>query len=288
MFIRNRLNMKRSSRCGWCAVACVALISIVASLSSASAQAVDLVDRSALRVCADPSNLPFSNRDRKGFENKIADLLGQALDVPVVYTWFPQTVGFIRSTLRARKCDLVIGYAQGHELVQNTNHYYRSTYVLIYRAGSDLDGVTTLADERLNDKRIGVIARTPPATIMAMNGLIGKAKPYHLVVDSRHTSPGEEMVADIASGEIDAGVLWGPIGGYYAKKSDAPMTVIPLVSETKGPRMVYRITMGVRPQEREWKRQLNKLLTIHQDGINKILMDYGVPLLDEQDHLITR
>jgi len=288
MFIWNRLNMKRSSRRGWCAVACVALISIVASLSSASAQAVDLVDRSALRVCADPSNLPFSNRDRKGFENKIADLLGQALDVPVVYTWFPQTVGFIRSTLRARKCDLVIGYAQGHELVQNTNHYYRSTYVLIYRADSDLDGVTTLADERLNDKRIGVIARTPPATIMAMNGLIGKAKPYHLVVDSRHTSPGKEMVADIASGEIDAGILWGPIGGYYAKRSDVPMTVIPLVSETKGPRMVYRITMGVRPQEREWKRQLNKLLNIHQDGINKILLDYGVPLLDEQDHLIAR
>ncbi len=251
-------------------------------------QAADLVDRSALRVCADPANLPFSDRNRKGFENKIAELLGAKLELPVLYTWFPQATGFIRNTLAARKCDLVIGYAQGHELVQNTNHYYRSAYVLITRADGSLASVTSLDDAALKDTRIGVIAGTPPATVMAMNGLIGKAKPYHLVVDRRYSSPGEEMVADIVSGEIDAGLLWGPIGGFYAKQNGATLTVVPLTGETKGPRMIYRITMGVRQQEREWKRYLNKLLRAHEDEINTILLSFGVPLLDEQDELITQ
>ena len=251
------------------------------------AQTTDLVDRSALRVCADPANLPFSDQAGDGFENELAELLGEKLAIPVHYTWFPQATGFIRNTLRARKCDLVMGYAQGHELVQNTNHYYRSAYVLLYLAESDLAGVESLDDARLKDRRIGVIAGTPPATVMALKGLIGKAKPYHLVVDRRHASPGEAMVSDIASGEIDAGVLWGPIGGYYAKQNGAALTVVPLVKETVGPRMIYRITMGIRPREPDWKHQLNELIAAHQDAINRILLDYGVPLLDEQDKLIS-
>ena len=116
--------------------------------------------------------------------------------------------------------------------------------------------------------------------------MIGKAKPFHLVVDRRYSSPGEEMVAQIASGDIAAGVLWGPIGGYYAKQNGAKLTVVPLVNETRGPRMAYRITMGVRRQELEWKRQLNRLLRKHKDEIEKILAGYGVPLLDEQDQLL--
>ena len=271
------------------AATALAAVLVCASSFSGSgvAQTADLVDRSALRVCADPSNLPFSDKNRKGFENKLADLIGAKLEVPVLYTWFPQATGFIRNTLGARKCDLVIGYAQGHELVQNTNHYYRSAYVLIYRTDSDLAGVKSLDDKRLKDKRIGVVAGTPPATVMALNGLIGKAKPFHLVVDRRYSSPGEEMVAQIVSGDIAAGVLWGPIGGYYAKKNGAPLSVVPLVNESRGPRMAYRITMGVRRQELEWKRQLNKLLRKHSEEIEKILTDFGVPLLDEQNKLLT-
>ena len=153
--------------------------------NTGSAQTIDLVDRSSLRVCADPANLPFSNEKGEGFENRLAELIAEKLSVPVLYTWFPQVTGFIRNTLRAHKCDLVMGYAQGHELVQNTNHYYRSAYALLYRADSGLDGVESLDDPRLKDKRIGIIAGTPPATIMALNGLIGKAKPYPLVVDRR-------------------------------------------------------------------------------------------------------
>ncbi len=171
------------------------------------AQTTDLVDRSALRVCSDPANLPFSNQKGEGFENRLADLIGKKLGLPVVYTWFPQVTGFIRNTLRLRKCDLVMGYAQGHELVQNTNHYYRSVYVLLYRSESELAGVDNLDDPRLKDKSIGIVAGTPPATIMALNGLMGKANPFHLVVDRRYTSPGERMVREISEGVLDAGLL---------------------------------------------------------------------------------
>ncbi len=250
------------------------------------AQTTVLVDRSALRVCSDPANLPFSNQKGEGFENRLADLIGKKLGLPVIYTWFPQVTGFIRNTLRLRKCDLVMGYAQGNELVQNTNHYYRSVYVLLYRSESELAGVDNLDDPRLQDKSIGIIARTPPATIMALNGLMDKAKPFHLVVDRRYTSPGERMVREISEGVLDAGLLWGPIGGYYAKRSDVPITVVPLVKESKGPRMAYRITMGLRPNEPEWKHQLNALIAAHQQEINTILLDFGVPILDENDNQI--
>jgi len=264
--------------CGVCAMILVAGV--------AHAQTSDLVVRSALRVCADPANMPFSNKERAGFENKVAELLAKKLDVPLIYTWFPQATGFVRSTLRARKCDLIIGYAQGHELVQNTNHYYRSAYVLIYPEHSGLEGVDSLSDPRLKDKRIGVVAGTPPATVMALNGLLGNVRPFQLMVDRRHFSPAERMIEEIASGQLDAGLLWGPIGGYFAKQSKKPLTVVPLVKEQAGPRLAYRITMGVRPNERDWKRQLNRLIAKNQDEINAILHGFGVPLLDEQNNAI--
>src|SRR5690606_38842842 len=131
----------------------------------------------------------------------------------VEYTWFPQAIGFIRQTLAAKRCDIVMGSAQGDELTLNTNPYYRSTYELVYRPGTGLDGVDTLSDARLRDKRIGVVAATPPATVMARRDLIRKAKPYPLMVDRRYESPAERMMEDIRSGEIDAGVLWGPMAG---------------------------------------------------------------------------
>lgn len=253
----------------------------------ASAQTSDLVDRSQLRVCADPANIPFSNDKGEGFENKIAELFAKELGVPVTYSWFPQAIGFVRNTLGVGTCDLVIGAAQGDELMQNSNHYYRSTYVLVVKPGSPLADVKSLDDPRLADKRLGVIAGTPPATVMAMNGLMTKAHPYPLMVDRRFEAPAERMMDDIASGEVDAGVLWGPIGGYYAKKANPALTVTPLTHETKGPRMSYRITMGMRHNEPDWKRQINELIAKKQNEINAILLSYGVPLLDESNNLIT-
>ena len=244
------------------------------------AQTSDLVVRSELRVCADPANMPFSNDKGEGFENKIADLIGRVLKIPVTYTWFPQATGFIRNTLGAKKCDLVIGYAEGDELVLNTNHYYSSGYVLIVRQDSDLASVESLDDPRLKDKSIGVIAGTPPATNLAVYGLLGKVRPFQLMVDRRFFSPAEDMIGQIASGEIDAGILWGPIGGYYAKQSKTPLKVIPLAKERQGPRMIYRITMGVRQSDVNWKRELNRIISEHQSEIDAILDSYGVPIVN--------
>lgn len=254
----------------------------------AAAQTSDLVQRTALRVCSDPANMPFSNEAGEGFENKIADLLGKKLGLPVTYSWFPQATGFVRQTLRAKKCDIIIGYAQGHELVQNTNHYYRSSYVLIHKTGGKLKGIENLDDARLKSSRIGAIAGTPPVTVLALNELLTNIKPYRLMVDRRHESPTQNMIADLEKGEIDAALLWGPIGGFFAKKSTADLTVIPLGSETKGPRMAYRITFGIRPGEPDWKHQLNDLIKAHQTEINAVLLDYGVPILDEKDQLIAK
>jgi len=260
--------------------ALAASLLLLLQAQDAAAQTSDLVVRSELRVCADPANMPFSNQKGEGFENKIADLVGTTLNIPVTYYWFPQATGFIRNTLRAKRCDIVMGYSQGHELVQNTNHYYSSAYVLIARKDSDLAEVETLDDPRLKGRKIGVIAGTPPATNLAVNGLMRSVRPFQLNVDRRFYSPAEDMVKQIASGELDAGLLWGPIGGYYAKQQPETFNLTPLVKEKGGPRMVYRITMGVRPTEQDWKRQLNRLIRENQKAIDKILNDYGVPLVD--------
>jgi quinoprotein dehydrogenase-associated probable ABC transporter substrate-binding protein len=261
--------------------------SIAAFVVEAQAQRVDLVDRTALRVCSDPANLPFSNDKGEGFENRIAEMVAADLKVPVEYNWFPQAIGFIRQTLFAKRCDVVMGYAQGDDLVLNTNHYYRSTYALVLRKGAGLDGVDNLEDPRLRGKRIGVIAGTPPTTAMALLGLIEHAKPYPLMVDRRYESPAERMIEDIQSSDIDAGVLWGPIAGYFAPKANGDLKVVPLLKDAAGQRMAYRITFGVRPLEDEWKRQLNGLIAKRQGDIDAVLLQFGVPLLDEQSNLIT-
>jgi quinoprotein dehydrogenase-associated probable ABC transporter substrate-binding protein len=269
-------------------VAVLSGAALVTVAGVAQAQRVDLVDRAALRVCADPANMPFSNDKSEGFENKIADIVAGELKIPVEYTWFPQATGFIRQTLFARRCDVVTGYAQGDEMVLNTNPYYRSTYALVYRKGTGLDGVDTLAEPRLQGKRIGVVAGTPPGTIMAQLGLLRQAKPYPLMVDRRFDSPGERMIGDIRSGEIDAGVLWGPMAGYFAAKVGDTLVVAPITKEAGGARMAYRITFGVRPLEDDWKRQLNTVIAKRQADLDAVLLQFGVPLLDEQSNLITQ
>jgi ABC-type amino acid transport substrate-binding protein len=153
----------------------------------------------------------------------------------------------------------------------------------VFKPGNSLDGVDQLGDARLKDKHIGIVAGTPPATILARNGLMSTAKPYPLTVDTRATSSPEMMAKDIASGQIDAGVLWGPMAGYYAKQATPPLTVVPLLKENE--RLDFRIAMGVRRTDQEWKRKLNKLIAESQPEIDKILTEYGVPLLDEQGHL---
>lgn len=246
----------------------------------------ELIDPHVLRVCADPHNMPFSNDKGEGFENKLAELLAAKLGKTLAYTWYPQSVGFVRNTLAAHRCDLIMGFPQGDELVQNTNPYYRTAYALVFKPGNGLDGIETLADARLKDKRIGIVAGTPPATNIVINGLMGKAKPYPLVIDTRVDSSAEAMMKDVVSGEINAGVLWGPMAGYYAQQVNPHPAVVPLVKEATGPRLVYRITMGVRAADQNWKRTLNRLLQENQPAINALLASFGVPLLDERDQPI--
>jgi quinoprotein dehydrogenase-associated probable ABC transporter substrate-binding protein len=248
---------------------------------------IELVDPKVLRVCADPRNLPFSNEKGEGFENKLGELLAEKLQKKLDYMYFPQATGFVRMTLAAHRCDVIMGFPQGDDLVQGTNPYYRTAYALVARQGSGLDDVATLEDERLKGKHIGIVAGTPPATNMAVNGLMANAKPYPLMIDTRFDSSAAAMIKDLTSGEIDAGVLWGPMAGYYAKQASPPLHVTPLVKETTGPRLAYRIGMGVRPADQNWKRQLNRLIQENQPAINKILLDFGVPLLDDNDRPIT-
>ena len=244
---------------------------------------IELVDPKVLRVCADPASLPYSNQAGEGFENKLAELLAQKLGKSLSYTWYPQAPGFVRSTLRARKCDVIMGMPQGGDLVTTTNAYYRTAYAIAFKPGTGLDGIESLDDPRLKPKKIGIVAGTPPATNLAVNGLIGNAKPYTLVVDTRVENSPRQMMEDLASGEIDAAVLWGPFAGYYARLSKTPVTVVLLVKEKAGPKEVYRIGMGIRGADAEWKRQLNRLTAELQPDINTLLQGYGIPLLDENE-----
>src|SRR5438034_8534271 len=148
-------------------------------------RSIELVDPKVLRVCADPNNMPFSTDRGEGFENKLAELLADNLGKGLSYTWYPQATGFVRNTLGAHKCDLMMGVPQGDDLVQVTNPYYRTAYALVFKLGNGLEGVDGLGDPRLKGKRIGVVAGTPPGNNMVDNGLMARAKPYPLVVDTR-------------------------------------------------------------------------------------------------------
>lgn len=227
--------------------------------------------------------MPFSNQKGEGFENKIADIIADELKVPVVYTWYPKSLGFIRMTLAAKRCDLVIGWGQGDDIVLNTNAIYRSTSVLLYKKGTGLDGIETFADPRLKGKRIGVEQGTPGGNVVAANGLMSNVRGYRMNVDRRYFNPAEEMINDIRKGDVDAGVLWGPIGAYWATRGGEPLVVVPLLKEKVGGKISFRITMGVRNGDDAWKRQLNEIIRKRQGDIDKVLLDYGVPLLVDDD-----
>ncbi len=276
-------------------VACLFSIGLFAGYVSAAhaeegeelSTTLELVDPHVFRVCADPRNLPFSNEAGEGFENKLADFFAKKLDKKVVYAWYPGAPGFVRNTLNAHKCDVILGFPQGSDFAQVTNPYYRTAYALIFKPGGGLDSVDSLDDPILKTKRIGIVAGTPPATYMARKGLLAKAKSYPLTIDTRHDSTSQEMVKDLDTGEIDVGILWGPIAGYYAKNANAKLSIAPLTKEQGGPRLAYRIGMGVRASDQEFKRLLNRMIQESQHEIDAILLSYGVPLLDEKDQPIT-
>jgi quinoprotein dehydrogenase-associated probable ABC transporter substrate-binding protein len=250
-----------------------------------------------LRVCQDPNNLPFSNLQGEGFENKIAELLAARLGWQLEYFSFPQRMGFIRNTLRFKlpgeqyRCDLVVSVPERYDQASPTRPYYRSTYALVYPKGGPLAGVGSGADllalprETLGRLRVGVFDRSPASDWLARHGLLDQAVAYRMLNADPAYYPGEIVEKDLAAGKLDAAVVWGPIAGFFARRVTSPaLAVVPLASEP-GVKFDYGIAMGVRHGEPEWKATIERLIAENQPALEAILREYGVPLLDEQGAL---
>jgi len=272
-----------------------AIVALALALGATAVVAQDqqAPERKALRVCQDPNNLPFSNTKGEGIENRIAELFGKALGLPVTYYSFPQRMNFVRNTLRYKlpgqdyPCDIVMGVPLGFDQVSVTKPYYRSTYALVFAEGKGLDGVRSGQDFLALDKarlaalRIGVYDRSPASEWLNRHGLVERGVPYKMLNADPAQYPGEIIEKDLAAGAIDAAIVWGPIAGYFAKRVKSPtLRVVPLKSEP-GVQFDYEMAMGVRYGEREWKQQIEALIESRRADIQSILRDFGVPLVDE-------
>ena len=260
----------------------------VAQPAAQLAAAAPAKPRTALRVCADPNNLPFSNQAGEGFENRIARMMGDELGLPVEYTWHAQRRGFIRETLRAGECDVVMGVPSSFELVLPTRPYYRSTYVFVYRKDAGFD-VRSFDDPVLKTKRIGVHlvgddgANTPPAHALAARGIIGaNVRGYMLYGDYSRPNPPADILAALARGEIDVAIVWGPLAGYFAPRQGVPMEIVPVSPQVDVPFLpfVYDISMGVRRDDAGLKADVEGVMMRRRADIDAILAEYGVPRVD--------
>lgn len=268
-------------------------VCLAALLPLPSIAADEPAPRQALRVCQDPNNLPFSNQQGEGIENRIAELFGKALGLPATYYSFPQRLAFIRNTLRYKlpgqdfPCDIVMGVPVGYDQVSVTKPYYRSTYAMVFPQGKGLDQVRSSSDflgldpARLSKLRIGVYDRSPASDWLVKHGLVANGVPYQIMNADPQQYPGEIIEKDLAAGKIDVAIVWGPIAGYFAKRIKTPaLSVVPMRSEP-GVRFDYQMAMGVRHGEREWKQQIETLIDTKQTEITAILTEFGVPLVDE-------
>jgi mxaJ protein len=241
-----------------------------------------------LTVCADPNNLPFSNRAEQGFENRIARLIAKGLNREVRYVWWAQRRGYARNTLGAGKCDLWPGVAAGVEMVATTRPYYRSSYMFVTRRDAPLAGLT-LDDPRLKRLKLGVQMigddgmNTPPAHSLAQRGLVANVRGYMVYGDYGRPNPPAAIVEAVERGEVDAALVWGPLAGWYAQHARVPLRlerVTPWLDDAQWP-MVYDISMGVRKDEPELRSAIDKLLARDAAPIAAILSSYGVPRVDE-------
>ena len=182
-----------------------------------------------LRVCADPGNMPLSNNQAEGYENKIAQALARDLGRRIEFTFFPQRMGFVRNTLRQRdestqqfKCDVIIGVPKGFELTATTRPYMRSTYALVFESREEFARLQTPEDllalppERLHALRIGVFGRSPGADWLLRNELLDHAVFYAPQSGDPAESPAHVIEQDLAAGKIDMAIVWGPIAGFLA------------------------------------------------------------------------
>jgi mxaJ protein len=247
-------------------------------------------DNHILRICADPNNLPFSNRAGEGFENKLAELVAKELDETVAYTWWAARRGFIRNTLKAGDCDAVMSVPVGYDLVEATQPYYRSTYVFVSRTDRHLD-ISSLKDERLRKLRIGVHligddgANTPPAHALGEEGVIENVVGFPIYGDYRQPNPPLVVLDALAKGDLDIAAVWGPLAGYYAKTSAVPLKVTAIEQEADFAPLSFQfsITMGVRKGDDALKAKLDDIITRNKPQIQALLESYGVPLIKDSD-----
>jgi mxaJ protein len=237
-----------------------------------------------LRVCADPNNLPFSNRAGQGFENKLAELIARDQHVRLDYIWWAQRRGYVRNTLNAGTCDLWPGVASTLEMLATSRPYYRSSYVFVTRAGDRLAGLT-LDDPRLRRLRIGVQlvgddgSNTPPAHALTRRNIVANVRGYMLYGDYARPNPADAIVEAVARREIDVGLVWGPLAGYFAPRATVPLRVeriAPWLDDGRWP-MVYDISVGVQRDNHALLRQVDDTLASHRTEIEALLRRYGVP-----------
>jgi mxaJ protein len=243
-------------------------------------------DPGAFRVCAPKDNLPFSNEKGEGFENKIAEVLAKDLGKKLEYFFFYDRQGFYRNTLKANRCDVVIGTASGADMTLNSKPYYRSGYVFVYKKSSGYD-IKDYDSPDLKKAMIGVVGESPPSRPLSDKGLMEHSRPYRMQRDLN--LPPSFLIDDLVKGDIDVAVVWGPIGGYFAKKApvDLVVALAPEYAETNVHGKEYwNISVGVRRKDKDRIAMINGALERQKDAINKILDDFGiphVPVVDEKN-----
>jgi len=244
----------------------------------------------AFRVCADPNNLPFTNKKGEGFENKIAELIARELHQPLEYTWFAQRRGFFRNTLREGVCDAVIGAPERTERALSSEPYYYSSYVFVTRKDSNFD-IVSLDDPRLRQLKVGVEIigddgnNPPPAQSLADRGIVNNVVGYSVYGDYSQPNPPARIIDAVVNKDVDVAIVWGPRAGYFAGKERVPLEVVPVDPEenAKLP-YVFGISIGVRYGEDEFKEKLNSILSDRRVEIEKILSKYHVPLVTKPEH----
>lgn len=237
-----------------------------------------------LRVCADPNNLPYSNEALEGFENTLADLIAADFGTTVEYTWAAQRRGFVRNTLRAGECDIIMGVPSSFELSLQTRPYYRSTYMFVTQRQRAIP-VASFDDEALKALRIGVhiigddYANAPPAHALARRGIINNVVGFSVFGDYRDPNPPAQLIDAVARGDIDVAVAWGPLAGYFAARQNEPLVLVPVSPEIDLPFLpqVFDIAIGVRHGEFELRDRLDEVLERRAADIDALLDTYGVP-----------
>ena len=291
----------RFSRPSQSALACLSVaLTVGLSCGAAVAQNADPApgsgpspDLKVLRVCQDPKNMPMSDDKERGFENRIAAVLAKKMGWKLEHTFYPQRMGFIRNTLKAKvpdtenfKCDVVTAVSTDFDIGLATKPYLTSTYALAYVKGKGLDGVKTPDDlvklpAAVRDKlRIGIYAKTPPSDWLLKNELIGQMVSYQTQTGDPDQYPGQIIDRDLASGKLDVAIAWGPIVGYFAQHANGvPIAVVPFPAEAGGVQYRFSIAMGVRHGEKALRDQLNAAIEASRPEIAAILQEYGVPTM---------